>query len=181
MKIALGADHAGFDLKEGLRGVLAGQGHEVLDLGSFDPSQPDDYPDYAVAVGRALQQGQAERGILICGSGVGVSVAANKIPGIRAGLCHDTYSAHQGVEHDHMNVLVLGARVIGPALAEELVAAFLRLALARGAPRASPPQDPGAGGRPAAIPGGREPWMRQAWACRRRSGRATAPPASCCT
>ena len=114
MKIALGADHAGFELKEGLRGVLAGQGHEVLDLGTFDPSQPDDYPDYAVAVGRALQRGQAERGILLCGSGVGVSVAANKIPGIRAGLCHDTYSAHQGVEHDHMNVLVLGARVIGP-------------------------------------------------------------------
>ena len=126
MKIALGADHAGFELKEGLRGVLAGQAHEVLDLGTFDPSQPDDYPDYAVAVGRALQRGQAERGILICGSGVGVSVAANKIPGIRAGLCHDTYSAHQGVEHDHMNVLVLGARVIGPALAEELVGAFLR-------------------------------------------------------
>jgi RpiB/LacA/LacB family sugar-phosphate isomerase len=125
MRIALGADHAGFDLKESLRGALAGQAHEVFDLGTFDPSQPDDYPDYAVAVGRALQQGQAERGLLLCGSGVGVSVAANKIPGIRAGLCHDTYSAHQGVEHDHMNVLVLGVRVIGPALAEVLVAAFL--------------------------------------------------------
>jgi RpiB/LacA/LacB family sugar-phosphate isomerase len=126
MRIAVGADHAGFDLKESLRGVLVGQGHEVVDLGSYDPSQPDDYPDYAVAMGRALQEGRAERGILLCGSGVGVSVAANKVPGIRAGLCHDTYSAHQGVEPDHMNVMVLGARVIGPALAEELVAAFLR-------------------------------------------------------
>ena len=125
MKIALGADHAGFGLKESLREFLAEQAHEVFDLGTYDPSQPDDYPDHAVAVGRALHRGQAERGILLCGSGVGVSVAANKIPGIRAGLCHDTYSAHQGVEHDHMNVLVLGARIIGPALAEELVAAFL--------------------------------------------------------
>ncbi|HEY2156720.1 MAG TPA: RpiB/LacA/LacB family sugar-phosphate isomerase, partial [Isosphaeraceae bacterium] len=86
MRIALGADHAGFDLKERLRGVLTGQAHEVFDLGTFDPTQPDDYPDYAVAVGGALQRGRAERGILLCGSGVGVSVAANKIPGIRAGL-----------------------------------------------------------------------------------------------
>src|SRR3954452_24422438 len=125
MKIVVGADHAGFELKETLRDALAEQGHEVLDLGTFDPSQPDDYPDYALAVGRALQEGQAERGILICGSGVGVAVAANKLPGIRAGLCHDTYSAHQGVEHDHMNVLVVGAPVIGPELAGELVRAFL--------------------------------------------------------
>jgi RpiB/LacA/LacB family sugar-phosphate isomerase len=125
MKIVLGADHAGFDLKESLRRDLTGQGHQVLDVGSSDPTQADDYPDYAVAVGRALQDGRAERGILICGSGVGISVAANKLTGIRAGLCHDTYSAHQGVEHDHINVLVLGSRVIGPALADELVGAFL--------------------------------------------------------
>jgi RpiB/LacA/LacB family sugar-phosphate isomerase len=126
MKIALGADHAGYGMKESLRATLAEQRHEVVDLGTFDPSQPDDYPDYAVAVGRVLQDGRADRGILICGSGVGVSVAANKLPGIRAGLCHDTYSAHQGVEHDDMNVLVMGARVIGPELANELVGAFLR-------------------------------------------------------
>jgi RpiB/LacA/LacB family sugar-phosphate isomerase len=125
MKIALGADHAGFELKQSLHAALTEQGHEVNDLGTFDPSQPDDYPDYAVAVGRVLHAGGADRGILVCGSGVGVSVAANKLPGIRAGLCHDTYSAHQGVEHDDMNVLVLGSRVIGPALANELVRAFL--------------------------------------------------------
>jgi RpiB/LacA/LacB family sugar-phosphate isomerase len=127
MKIALGADHAGFDLKEAVRVDLVKLGHEVLDVGTFDPSQPDDYPDYAVAVGRAIQEGRAERGILICGSGVGVSVAANKLPGIRAGLCHDTYSAHQGVEHDDMNILVLGGLVIGPAMADELIGAFLRV------------------------------------------------------
>jgi RpiB/LacA/LacB family sugar-phosphate isomerase len=125
MKIAVGADRAGFGLEETLRDALAEQGHEGLDLGTFDPTQPDDYPDYAVAMGRALQEGQAERGNLLCNSGVGVSVAANKLPGIRAGLCHDTYSAHQGVEHDHMNVLVLGARVIGPELANELVRTLL--------------------------------------------------------
>jgi RpiB/LacA/LacB family sugar-phosphate isomerase len=125
MRIAIAADHAGFGLKETLRSALAEQGHEVLDLGTFDPTQPDDYPDYAVAAGRALQEGQADRGILLCGSGVGVSVAANKLPGIRAGVCHDTYSAHQGVEHDDMNVLVMGARIIGPELANELVRAFL--------------------------------------------------------
>ena len=125
MKIALGADHAGFELKQSLHAALTEQGHEVNDLGTFDPSQPDDYPDYAVAVGRVLHAGGADRGILVCGSGVGVSVAANKLPGIRAGLCHDTYSAHQGVAHDDMNVLVLGSRVIGPALANELVRAFL--------------------------------------------------------
>jgi RpiB/LacA/LacB family sugar-phosphate isomerase len=125
MKIALGADHAAFDLKERLRGDLTAQGHAVIDTGTFDPSQPDDYPDYALAVGRELQEGQADRGILLCGSGVGVSVAANKLPGIRAAICHDTYSAHQGVEHDHMNVLVMGARIIGVELAQELVRAFL--------------------------------------------------------
>ena len=125
MKIAVGADHAGFDLKDTLKGALDEQGHEVIDLGTFDPSQPDDYPDYALAVGRALQEGRAERGILICGSGVGISVAANKIPGVRAGLCHDTYSAHQGVEHDRMNLLVLGSRIVASELARDLVRIYL--------------------------------------------------------
>ena len=124
MRIALGADHAGLPLKVAVTDTLRAQGHDVLDLGTHDTA-PVDYPDFAEAVGRALLDGRAERGIVICGSGVGASVAANKLPGIRAGLCHDTYSAHQGVEHDDMNVLVMGARVIGPALAGELVQAFL--------------------------------------------------------
>lgn len=124
MRIAFGADHAGFALKQELVGRVKSMGHEVLDLGTNSPD-PVDYPDYAEAVGRAVVDGRAERAILICGSGVGASVAANKIPGVRAGLCHDTYSAHQGVEHDDMNILVLGARVIGPELAAELAAAFL--------------------------------------------------------
>lgn len=124
MRIAIGADHAGFQFKESLAAHLHDLGHEVFDTGT-NSGDPVDYPDYAEAVGRALLEGQADRGILICGSGVGASVAINKIPGIRAGLCHDTYSAHQGVEHDDMNVLVLGARVIGPELARELVRAFL--------------------------------------------------------
>ena len=125
MLIAIGGDHAGFEMKQELVAVLTGQGHEVTDLGTYHQSQPDDYPDFAAAVGRAVREGRAERGILLCGSGVGASVAANKLPGVRAGLCHDTYSAHQGVEHDAMNVLVMGARVIGPELAHELVRAFL--------------------------------------------------------
>ena len=124
MRIAIGADHAGFELKENVRAFLQKAGHEVIDLGTHN-LDPVDYPDYAEAVGRSLREGKAERGIVICGSGVGASAAANKIPGIRAGLCHDTYSAHQGVEHDDMNVLVLGARVIGPELARELVRAFV--------------------------------------------------------
>jgi RpiB/LacA/LacB family sugar-phosphate isomerase len=124
MRIALAADHAGYELKSKLAEQLKGQ-YEILDLGTFDPSAPDDYPDYARAIGDAVRKGEAERGVLICGSGVGASVAANKIKGIRAGLTHDVYSAHQGVEHDDMNVLVLGSRVIGPALAGELVQAFL--------------------------------------------------------
>ncbi len=124
MRIAIGADHAGFELKENVRAFLQKAGHEVIDLGTHN-LDPVDYPDYAEAVGKALREGKAERGIVICGSGVGASAAANKIPGIRAGLCHDTYSAHQGVEHDDMNVLVLGARVIGPELAHELVRAFV--------------------------------------------------------
>ncbi|HEX5483468.1 MAG TPA: ribose 5-phosphate isomerase B [Terriglobia bacterium] len=124
MKIALGADHAGFDLKQGLIPVVRGLGHEVIDVGTSSKA-PVDYPDFSEALALAVKDGRAERGILICGSGVGASVAANKIPGIRAGLCHDTYSAHQGVEHDNMSVLVMGGRVIGEALAEELVRAFL--------------------------------------------------------
>ena len=124
MRIAIGADHAGVSLKKELAALLKEAGYEVLDLGTHD-SQPVDYPDYARAVGEAVRGGQAERGILVCGSGVGASVAANKLRGIRAGLCHDTYSARQGVEHDDMNVLCLGARVIGPELAMELARTFL--------------------------------------------------------
>ncbi|HSY01127.1 MAG TPA: ribose 5-phosphate isomerase B [Acidobacteriaceae bacterium] len=124
MKLAIGADHAGYTLKEEVRGYLERLGHEVIDLGAFN-TEPSDYPDYAEAVGRAVYAGRAERGILICGSGVGVCVAANKMPGIRACMCHDHYSAHQGVEHDDMNVLVLGARIIGSETAFDLVAAYL--------------------------------------------------------
>ncbi len=124
MKIAIGSDHAGFELKEEVRKYIAGLGHEVLDLGAYN-TEPSDYPDFAEFVGRALHAKNADRGILICGSGVGVSVAANKMPGIRAAMCHDTYSAHQGVEHDDMNVLVLGSRIIGYALAFDLVSAYL--------------------------------------------------------
>jgi len=120
----VGADHAGFPLKEEVKGFLRELGHRVVDVGTHS-LDPVDYPDYAEAVGIALLKGKADRGIVICGSGVGASVAANKIPGVRAGLCHDTYSAHQGVEHDDMNVLVMGSRVIGPALARELVTAYL--------------------------------------------------------
>lgn len=123
MKFSLGSDHAGLDLKNLVAGHLRELGHEVLDVGTFTTDSVD-YPDYAEKVGRAVLNGKAERGVLICGSGVGASVAANKIPGIRAGLCHDSYSAHQGVEHDDMNVLVLGGRVIGPQTALELVDHF---------------------------------------------------------
>jgi RpiB/LacA/LacB family sugar-phosphate isomerase len=124
MHIALAADHAGFELKEKMRAYIEGEGFEVIDLGAFD-EKPADYPDFAKAIGEAIQKGKAERGILICGSGVGACVAANKMKGIRAGLCHDTYSAHQGVEHDDINVLCLGARIIGEELAKELVMAFI--------------------------------------------------------
>lgn len=124
MRIAIGADHAGLELKRQLLSFLEELGHHPLDLGTETPD-PVDYPDFAEAVGKAVLDGSVERGILICGSGVGASMAANKMPGIRAGLCHDTYSAHQGVEHDNMNVLVLGARIIGQAVAAELVQAFL--------------------------------------------------------
>ena len=124
MKIVIGSDHAGFQLKVAMGDLLRALGQEVLDVGAFNEN-PSDYPDFAEAVGRAVLDGKAERGVLICGSGVGASVAANKLPGIRAGMCHDTYSAHQGVEHDDINVLVLGSRVIGVKLAEDLVKAFL--------------------------------------------------------
>src|SRR5678816_548842 len=124
MKVAIGADHAGFHLKQQIVASLADSRFEVLDLGT-DSTEPADYPDFAEAVGLAIVEGRSERGILICGSGVGVSVAANKIPGIRAALCHDTYSAHQGVEHDDMNVLCLGGRVVGTALAYDIIRSWL--------------------------------------------------------
>jgi len=124
MKIVVGSDHAGFALKQEMAALLRECGHEVLDVGT-DSTAPVDYPDFAEALALAVREGRAERGVLICGSGVGASVAANKLPGVRAAICHDTYSAHQGVEHDDMNVLVLGGRIIGPALALELVRAFV--------------------------------------------------------
>jgi ribose 5-phosphate isomerase B len=124
VRVAIAADHAGFALKQHLAELLRQAGHDVNDLGTSDTT-PVDYPDFAVALGAVVQGGAAERGVFVCGSGVGASVAANKLPGIRAGLCHDTYSARQGVEHDNLNVLCLGARVIGEELAWELVRAFL--------------------------------------------------------
>ncbi len=124
MRVAIGSDHGGFVLKQAIIDEVKKAGHEPLDFGAFDAA-PSDYPDFAVLVGSAIQRGEAQRGILICGSGVGACIAANKIKGVYGGVCHDTYSARQGVEHDRMNVLCLGARVIGPALAAELVKAFL--------------------------------------------------------
>ncbi len=125
MKLAVAADHGGVPLNEIVIEELRRLGHEVVDLGGHDANNGDDYPDYAEAIGRKVSSGEVERGVLICGSGVGASVAANKLAGIRAGMCHDTYSAHQGVEHDDINVLVLGSRVVGVKLAEDLVRAFL--------------------------------------------------------
>lgn len=125
MKIAVGADHGGFPLNQRVIEELRAAGHVIEDFGTHDGARPDDYPDYAIAVGRAIQTGSAEIGILICGSGVGACVAANKLRGVRAALCSDTYSAHQSREHDDCNVLCLGARVIGPELAMELVRAFV--------------------------------------------------------
>jgi ribose 5-phosphate isomerase B len=125
MKIALAADHAGFEMKRDLAGKLAKDGHEVLDLGTHS-SAAVDYPDYAEAVAEMLRDGQAERGVIVCGSGAGVSIAANKFPGIRAAVVHDVYTAHQAVEHDDMNVLCIGSRVVGQALAREIVDVFLR-------------------------------------------------------
>jgi len=125
MKLVIASDHAGFPLKEEIRAHLAQCGHEVVDLGAYN-TEPSDYPDFAEKAGLAVKRGDAPRGIVICGSGVGACIAANKMPGIRAGICHDTYSAHQGVEHDDMNVLTLGSRIIGSALAFEVVDAFVR-------------------------------------------------------
>src|SRR5512145_256159 len=124
MRVAIGADHAGFELKEAVKGFLTADNHHALDVGTYS-KDPVDYADYASAVGEALRERRADRGIILCGSGVGASMAANRLPGIRAGLCHDTNSAHQGVEHDDMNVLVLGGRVVGIELARELISAFL--------------------------------------------------------
>src|ERR1700756_1340721 len=118
MKLVIGSDHAGFALKVAMGDLLRALGHEVLDVGAFSEN-PSDYPDFAEAVGRAILDGKADRGVLICGSGVGARGGANKVMGSRAGMCHDTYSAHQGVEHDNINVLVLGSRVVGVKLAED--------------------------------------------------------------
>ena len=125
MKIAIASDHAGYPLKEPTVKLLQSIGHEVLDLGAHRLDPDDDYPDYARYVGQAIQHQQAERGILICGSGIGACVAANKLKGVRAGVCHDTYTAHQSVEHDDVNVLCIGARIIGVCLAEEVVRKFV--------------------------------------------------------
>ena len=124
MRIAIGADHAGFEMKRDLAGYLAQGGHEVTDLGTHSTA-PVDYPDIADAVAQAIRNGQADRGVLVCGSGAGASIAACKFPGVRAAVCHDAYTARQAVEHDDLNILCLGARVIGPALARSLVDAFL--------------------------------------------------------
>ncbi len=124
MRVAVGADHAGFELKRDLAGALAQKGHEILDLGTHS-SAAVDYPDIAEAVATAVRNGQVDRGVLVCGSGAGVAVAASKFPGVRAAVCHDCYTARQAVEHDDVNVLCIGARVIGPALARTLVETFL--------------------------------------------------------
>jgi RpiB/LacA/LacB family sugar-phosphate isomerase len=126
MRIALGSDHAGFELKKSLITFTKSLGHDPVDVGALQYDPADDYPDFSAAVGEAVRDGKADRGILICGSGVGASIAANKIKGVRAGLCHDCYSAHQGVEHDQMNVLVMGSRVIGPELAYDVIRQFLK-------------------------------------------------------
>jgi ribose 5-phosphate isomerase B len=125
MKIAVAADHAGYGLKQIVVNDLHSAGHEVVDLGTHDPGQEDDYPDFAQLACNAVRRGDAQRAVVVCGSGVGICVAANKFPGIRAGLCHDHYSAHQGVEHDDMNVLCLGARIVGQEVAREIVQTFI--------------------------------------------------------
>lgn len=125
MRIAIGADHAGLPVNQRVIDELSRLGHEVIDVGAPYRSSADDYPDFAAAVGRAVADGDCERGILVCGSGVGVSVAANKVRGVRAAVCHDVYSAHQGVEHDDLNVLCVGTRVIGPELMMEIIRAFV--------------------------------------------------------
>lgn len=130
MRVVIGCDHAGFPLKDFVMNVISEMGHEVIDVGTYNTDSVD-YPDYAEKVGRTIQNGEAERGIVLCGSGVGACIAANKMKGIYACMCHDTYSAHQGVEHDDMNVLCLGGRIIGPELARELVIAFLSAQFSR--------------------------------------------------
>ena len=125
MKIAIAADHAGYELKALLVPWLNTAGHQIIDLGAHQLDPDDDYPDYAAAVAQNVQSGGAQRGIVVCGSGVGACIAANKVPGIRACLCHDTYTGHQGVEHDDMNVICLGARIIGVELAKEILQGFL--------------------------------------------------------
>ena len=125
MRVAIGADHAGYDLKQEIAKLLVADGHEALDVGAHTLDADDDYPDFAIAVGESVRNGETERGIVVCGSGVGSSVAANKLKGIRASVCHDTYSAGQGVEHDDLNVLCLGGRIVGISLARALVRAFL--------------------------------------------------------
>ena len=124
MKVAVACDHGGFPIKDAVLETVWSTGHEAIDLGTFTPDMID-YPDITQRAGQAIQKGQAERAVVVCGSGVGACVAANKMQGIYAAICHDTYSAHQGVEHDNMNILCLGARIIGPELAKEIIAAFL--------------------------------------------------------
>jgi ribose 5-phosphate isomerase B len=125
MKVAVACDHAGFSLKATVMEVIRAEGHDLIDLGT-DSSEAVDYPDFAEKLGRSLQVGTVQRGVLLCGSGIGAAIAANKMHGVYAGVCHDTYSAHQGVEHDDMNVLCIGARIIGPEPAREIVEAYLR-------------------------------------------------------
>jgi ribose 5-phosphate isomerase B len=125
VRVAIGSDHGGYELKRALAKWLRKAEYDVLDLGAHEYVATDDYPDYSLAVARAVAEGRAERGLLVCGSGVGACVAANKVPGVRGALAHDSYSARQGVEHDDVNVLCLGARVVGPELARELVTRFL--------------------------------------------------------
>jgi ribose 5-phosphate isomerase B len=124
MRVAVGADHAGFEMKRDLAGTLAQQGHEILDLGTHSSASVD-YPDIAEAVATAVRNGQVDRGVIVCGSGAGVAVAASKFPGVRAAICHDCYTARQAVEHDDVNILCIGARVVGPALARTLAETFL--------------------------------------------------------
>ncbi|MBT4340906.1 MAG: ribose 5-phosphate isomerase B [Chloroflexi bacterium] len=135
MKVAIGSDHGGYELKSDITKVLESLGHEVMDKGAYDYDAEDDFPDFAAPVAASVQSGESERGIVICGSGVGAAIAANKYTGVRAGLCHDTYSAGQGVRHDDMNVLCMGARVVGVALAEDLVKSFMAANLEAYEPR----------------------------------------------
>ena len=125
MRIAVGADHNGYALKKTMASLLRSLGHDVVDVGAHEMDPSDDYPDFTGALARTVASGEAERGVMVCGSGVGASVAANKVRGVRAAVCHDTYSAHQGVEHDNMNVLCLGARIVGEEVAREAVQAFV--------------------------------------------------------